>query len=228
MPRHSPTPVEELIRACAESHDAEAWQEFVERFDRPIRLSVLRVANHCGRIPSQVIDDLVQETYLKLCADHCRLLLAFVRQTPEFVVGYIRKTAIRVVLDHFKAEYSQKRGAGETDQWVDNAEPSALSAGHGGQCDVEREIILQEINRCVEDCTAGPEQERDRLIFWLRHQQGFSAKAIAALPGVGLTESGVESAIARITRDVVERVAGSALRAPESPPGKGFRPATSY
>jgi DNA-directed RNA polymerase specialized sigma24 family protein len=151
-------------------------------------------------------------------------------QHPEPVVlGYIKQIAINVTRDHLKAEHSQKRGAGETDQWVENAEPPALSTSHGGQCDVEHEIVMQEINRCLEGCTAGPEQERDRMIFWLRHQQGLTAKAIATLPGIGLTESGVESLIARITRDVRERVVEMALRPPESPPNEeGIRPAESY
>ena len=222
-------PVVDLVRACAETNDAEAWQEFVARFARPIRLSVLRVANACGKAPNQVIDDLVQDTYFKLCADSCRLLLAFTLQHPESVMGYIKKTAINVALDHLKAGHSQKRGAGETDQWVDDAEPPAQSKAHGGQHGMEHEILLQEINRCLEACTVGPDQDRDRLIFWLRHQQGFSAKAIAALPGVGLSESGVETAIARITRQVREKVAGVESQAPESPPHeKGFRPAESY
>ena len=41
--------VEELIRACAESNDGAAWEEFVARFRAPISLSVLRIAYQWGQ-----------------------------------------------------------------------------------------------------------------------------------------------------------------------------------
>lgn len=74
---------EELIRTCAESNDGAAWQEFVIRFHRSISLSVLRIVYLWGGIPQQIVDDLVQETYLKLCADKCRLLRDFAVQHPD-------------------------------------------------------------------------------------------------------------------------------------------------
>jgi RNA polymerase sigma-70 factor (ECF subfamily) len=73
---------------------------------------------------------------------------------------------------------------------------------------MERELLLKEIDHCLEGCLAGPEQERDRLIFWLYYQQGLSARAIADLPTIGLTAKGVESAIFRLTLMVRERMAG--------------------
>src|ERR1700730_150094 len=44
--RRSSMSVAELIRACAESNDGAAWEEFVARFQRPIGLSVLRTASN--------------------------------------------------------------------------------------------------------------------------------------------------------------------------------------
>jgi RNA polymerase sigma-70 factor, ECF subfamily len=64
-------------RACAESNDSAAREEFVARFHRPISLSLVRTFYQWGKIPQQVVDDLIQETYLKLCSDKCRLLLSF-------------------------------------------------------------------------------------------------------------------------------------------------------
>ena len=95
---------------------------------------------------------------------------------------------------------------------------------------MERQVLLKEIDRCLETCSEGPDKERDRLIFWLYYQQGMSAKAIAALPTVGLGAKGVESAILRLTRLVREQLAGLRSQTSESPlPGeKGFRPAESY
>lgn len=222
---------EELIRACAESNDSAAWEEFVARFHRPVSLSIVRAAYQWGAIPQQIVDDLVQETYLKLCTDKCRLLREFAIQHPEAVMGYIKTVAVNVAHDHFKSLHSQKRGSGETAQLQEDFEPQAQSGDTGGQAAMEREILLAEIDRCLETCSEGPDQERDRLIFWLHYQQGMSAKAIAALPTVGLTAKGVESAIFRLTRQVRERIAGlrSQTPVPTQPTGeKGFRPAESY
>ena len=199
---------EELIHACAESNDGAAWEEFVVRFRRPISLSILRIAYQWSGVPQQVVDDLVQETYLKLCADRCRLLCDFASQHPEAVAGYIKTIAVNVAHDHFKSLHSQKRGSGETAQLLEDVEPHAQSGDLGGQAAMEREVLLKQIDSCLETCSEGSDRERDRLIFWLYYQQGMSAKAIAALPTVGLTAKGVESAIFRLTRLVREQIVG--------------------
>jgi RNA polymerase sigma-70 factor, ECF subfamily len=220
----------QLIRACAESNDGAAWDEFVSRFHRSISLSVIRTANQWGQAPNQVVDDLVQETYLKLCAGRCSLLLRFAEQHPEAVPGYIKTIAVNVAHDHFKSVHSQKRGAGEPQESLAEIDPESAAEGFGGQCAMERQILLKQIDECLGACLVGPDQERDRLIFWLYYRQGLSAKAIAALPTVGLTAKGVESAILRLTRLVRQQIVD--LR-PEpasgsKPEEKGFPPAESY
>jgi RNA polymerase sigma-70 factor (ECF subfamily) len=221
---------EDLIDACAESNYGPVWEEFVVRFHRPISVSILRVAYQWGSIPRQVVDDLVQETYLKLCADKCRLLREFSVQHPEAVLGYIKTIAVNVAHDHFKSHHSQKRGSGETAQLQDDFDPRGQSEGLGGQAAIERQVLLKEIDHCLETCSEGSDKERDRLIFWLYYQQGMSAKAIAAMPTVGLGAKGVESAILRLTRRVREQLAGQRSQTSESTQSgeKGFRPAESY
>jgi RNA polymerase sigma-70 factor (ECF subfamily) len=137
---------------------------------------------------------------------------------------------VNVAHDHFKSLHSQKRGSGEISQLLEDVEPPAQSADMGGQAAMEREVLLKQIDHCLEACSEGPDKERDRLIFWLYYQQGMSAKAIAALPTVGLTAKGVESAIFRLTRLIREEVVGARSQTSVSPqPGeKGFRPAESY
>ena len=227
---YSSMTAEQLIRACAESHDGAAWQEFVSRFHRPVSLSIIRTARQWGALPQQVVDDLVQETYLKLCANRCRLLRDFATQHPEAVAGYIKTIAINVARDHFKAAHSKKRGSGGTSQMPENAEPFAENGSLGSKDAIERELLLKEIDHCLEGCLAGPDQQRDRLIFWLYYQQGLSARAIAALPTIGLTAKGVESAIFRLTLMVRERMASLRPQASLSsqPGGKGFRPSESF
>jgi RNA polymerase sigma-70 factor, ECF subfamily len=221
---------EELIRACAELNDGSAWQEFVARYERPISLSLQRAVYQWGEIPQQVVEDLVQETYLKLCGDNCRLLLDFAMRHPEATTGYVKTIAINVAHDHFKSLYSHKRGRGETAQLLEDIEPSAQGGSFGSADRMEREVLLKEINLCLLTCATGPDHDRDCTIFWLYYQQGMSASTIAELPSVNLTMKGVESVIFRLTRLVREHLV-SLRSQPSSAPitkAKGFRPAESY
>jgi RNA polymerase sigma-70 factor (ECF subfamily) len=197
---------EELIRACAESNDGAAWCEFVRRFQCPISLSILRVSYKYSREPRQILDDLVQETYLKLCANRCRHLLRFAIAHPDQIVGYIKTVAANVAHDHFKSLNSQKKGGGKVQESLSDIDPEADAHGLGGEAEIEERIRLKEIDDCAVICTAGPDQERDLTIFRLRYRQGWTAKEIAALPTIELTEEGVESVIHRVTRAVRERM----------------------
>lgn len=218
-------PVQDLIRACAGGNDGEAWEEFISRFGRPISLSVLRVAGQWRKVPREIVADLVQDTYFKLCADKCCHLLNFAQRQPEATLGYIRKVAISVAHDHFKSLHTQKRGAGETDQWVDGLEAQVDSAKHGGQESMEHDILFGEVARILENLAAGPYCERDCTIFWLCYDQGMSAREIASLPAIGLTEKGVEAVLFRRTQDVREHLAARHPPPDESPPDQeGFRP----
>jgi RNA polymerase sigma-70 factor (ECF subfamily) len=220
----------ELIKACADSNDGAAWQEFVARFHRPVCLSILRIASRWGASPQQVVDDLAQETYLKLCADGCRLLRSFAEDHPDQVENYIRTIAINAAHDHFKSVYSKRRGSGKVAQLSEDADRMVESGSFGGHTIMEREVLLKEIDDCLQTYSTGPDQERDWLIFWLYYRQGISAREIADLPTVQLTAKGVESAIFRLTRLVRERVANLRNRASlgEGEGKKGSHASQSY
>ena len=51
----------ELVRACVDSADQEAWGEFVRRFQPVIAGVALRTARRWGEASPLVIEDLVQE-----------------------------------------------------------------------------------------------------------------------------------------------------------------------
>jgi len=206
----------ELIRACAGTNDSAPWEEFVARFERPISLSVMRTACQLGKPALQVVDDLVQETYFKLCADKCRRLLDFATAHPEnlTVTRYIKAIAINVTLDHYKALHSRKRGEGETDQFPEEGEPQAHAGAFGGPDAMDREVLLKQIDDRLHSCAAGPNQVRDCLIFWFYYLQGMSAKAIAPLPGIELTAKGVEAVIFRLVRCVRRQLGGAGTQEP--------------
>jgi len=228
IPCSSPS-VEELIRACAELNDSAAWEEFIARFHRDISLSIIRTARRWGFRPQEVVDDLVQDTFLKLCANKCRLLYEFAISHPEAINGYVKTVATNVARDYFKAQQSPKRGGRSVVQSLPEWEPKARSESPGGQGAMEREILLHQIDSCLQSYGEGSIQERDRTVFWLYYRQGLTAKEIAALPSTGLTVKGVESAILRLKSLVREKVidprAAPSRQSELSP--EGFRPEKS-
>jgi RNA polymerase sigma-70 factor (ECF subfamily) len=221
---------EELIQACAEGNDGAAWNEFVYRFHRPISLSIIRTAYQWGELPLQVVDDLVQETYLKLCTNKFCQLLGFAVQHPDAILGYVKTIAVNVAHDHFKSLHSQKRGSGEVGQIIEDSDPRADPCKRGGQEAIEREVLFKQIDECVESCLEGPDRDRDRRIFWLYYQQGMTAKDIAALPTIGLSPKGVESVLVRAIRLIRERMVHLQIQIEPKPMQgeKGFLPAESY
>jgi RNA polymerase sigma-70 factor, ECF subfamily len=227
---YSSISTEELVQACAEANDGGAWEEFVLRFHQAIGLTIIRTTTQWGDVPRQVVDDLIQETYLKLCTDKCYSLRKFAVQHPEAISGYIKTIAANVVHDHFKARHTQKRGAGKRQDSLEDVDPAAGSETFGSVGATERQILLKQIDQCLTTYSSGAGEERDRLMFWLYYQQGMSAKSIAALPTIGLTAKGVESAILRLTRSVREQIVNARSEPCNGTKSgqKGFRPAESY
>jgi DNA-directed RNA polymerase specialized sigma24 family protein len=180
------------------------WAEFIRRFHPLISTVVLRTARQWGEPIPSLIDDLTQETYLKLCADNCRLLKNFRSQYPGAIFGFLKVVSANVVHDHFKASRAAKRGAGNylaTLQDSEGNETSLVDSSRGSASStVEQTILLDEIDRCLVDGVAPSELGRSRRIFWLYYRCGLSARAIAALPNIELTTKGVESTILRMNR----------------------------
>jgi RNA polymerase sigma-70 factor, ECF subfamily len=222
--------IEELLRRCIASSSVDAWEEFVRRFHRLIASVVLRTATRFGDSSRQTVDDLIQETYLKLCAGKYRVLRNFEQQHPDAFLGYIKVLAANVVRDHFKASYSQKRGANQVEDIKDEFVAAAGEDSAGSPKSIERAVLIQEIKHHLAFCVAGPDQKRNRNIFWLHYRAGLSARAIAELPGIGLTTKGVESIIMRITRELRERMSGPKVGVPREiqDPSEGIMPAGSF
>src|ERR1700728_797950 len=80
---------QELVAACIEGNEA-AWKAFVERFDELITLIALRTARRWGQSGRETVADLIQEVYLKLCRDNCRLLRSFAPQREGAWFAYIK------------------------------------------------------------------------------------------------------------------------------------------
>jgi RNA polymerase sigma factor (sigma-70 family) len=200
---------ERLILACTQTGDASAWEEFVRRFHRPIATVALRVARRWGDSSPQVVDDLIQETYLKLCAANFRILRSFKSQHPDAFYGYLKVVTANLVHDQFKAAHSGKRGSGTIEVAVD---PRIASEGGASAKSSERGILLQQIDVLLGRLAVGQNLERDRRVFWLYYRVGLTANAIASLPAIGLSTKGVESTILRLTRLLRQELAADRPR----------------
>jgi RNA polymerase sigma-70 factor (ECF subfamily) len=189
-----------LVKACAGSYDPEAWEEFIRRFQTVIATAVLRAARRFGQPSPQLLDDLIQDTYLKLCHDNGSMLRSFQPRHPNAIFGYLRVVAANVVLDHFKLTSAEKRGASQTDSYSENSAPAAPNSTTVGLDPVQRRILMRQIDDILRQELPKEEVERNRLIFWLYYRDGLTASAIAALPSIGLTTKGVESSLQRMTK----------------------------
>ena len=91
--------------------------------------------------------------------------------------------------------------------------PPAMSSPRRDKSDGSQEriafgVFLNEIDEHLKRCLTGPDQERDRTIFWLYFRQGMSTREIASLPTIGLGAKGVGSVIERLKQGIREQILG--------------------
>jgi RNA polymerase sigma-70 factor (ECF subfamily) len=182
---------DDLIQRCATSHDTQAWYEFIRRFHPLIAGVIARTAMRWTTASADLVDDLVQETYLKLCTEECRQLRQFTSRHENALYGFLKTVAYNVTVDYFKSRWAAKRGGR---QFQDSDLDSAQATSQDGS--LEDHILLQQLEDFIDKIT---DSRRDKLVFRLYYRQGFTSAAIAAIPAIGLSEKGVVSCIHRLT-----------------------------
>jgi len=192
----------ELITECVSGREALAWQEFVRRFQPLIAGVVARTAGRWVKVSAVMVDDLVQETYVKLCSEEFRRLRDFESRHEDAIYGYLKAIAYTVTLDHFKVHFAAKRGA----MLHSTADPADSLRVEGKNSSVEGDILLRELEELAGQVAEG---KRDRLIFNLYYRQGLTTSKIAEIPAIGLSQKGVESCLHRLTERLRKR-AGAA------------------
>jgi RNA polymerase sigma-70 factor, ECF subfamily len=204
--RYSSLSLKEVIGLCAGPGDEEAWQEFVSRVGRPLRLVIARTASVWGDASRSTVEDLLQATYLKLWEGGRTLLHEFAIERPEAILGYLKRTAANAAHDHFKHVRSQSAGGNAQHVSTFDVEPEAGQESPGSEQKIAFDIFLAEIDGHLSRCLDGPDAERDRTIFWLYFRQGLSSKEIASLPSIGLGTKGVGSVIERLKHSIREQI----------------------
>jgi RNA polymerase sigma-70 factor (ECF subfamily) len=196
-----------LVRCCTEDCDAAAWTEFVRRVDPLIRSIVLRFCRRLNLTGREQVDDLIQETYVRLCAENYRILREFEWTGVDCFYAYLKVITANVVRDSAKARFAVKRGCQITDPLRIYCTPALQD-----HSELERDILLSEIYAAARRVSRGPAQQRDLLVFWLYYGLGFKGIEIARIPDIGLTQKGIESLLLRLVRAVRAQLRAEAGR----------------
>jgi len=204
--RYSSLTLQEVVLLCAGPCDNGAWEEFVARVGKSISLTILRTSSLWGEPSRSLVEDLVQATYLKLWEDNCRFLRNFAVQNPDGILGYLKKVAANAAHDHFRHGRSQSAGGSQTHLSTTDVDLEAGKEVYGSQDRIALQILLNQIDEYLNAHLIGPDQERDRTIFWLYFRQGMSMKEIGSLPTIGLGPKGVGSVIEKLKRCIRERI----------------------
>lgn len=210
---------DELVRACAETKNPEAWEQFVRRFEKVIRVTIWRVAQRYGKSNGALIQDLVQDTFTKVCDNDCRLLRDFKANHDDAFFGMIRVTAANVARDYFRAHNSDKRGSGQENIGLNEASVFLVAASTESNA-MERRILLQELDKILRGICS---EERDREIFWLHYRQGLAASHIARISHYGLTSKGVESILHKLRVQLRAKLAAEPSGSPGKPHPEGVQ-----
>jgi RNA polymerase sigma-70 factor (ECF subfamily) len=209
MPVHETT-ASELIKNCLHAGSEEAWRHLVRQFQPLIASVVLRICQRYGSHHANLVDDLVQETFLKLCRDNNKALREFEFRHEGAVFGFIKVVAASVANDHFRLLNTQKR-APELAVGSEILEQTAAVPDSGA----ERQLLFRQFEQYLQRADVS---ERDRNVFWFYYRQGFTAVEIAALPGVDLSAKGVESCLLRLVKVVRTAVQPKSLEVEGSRP----------
>ena len=215
--RYSSLSLKDVVCLCSGSCDEAAWEELVSRVGRPVSLTILRTASLWGRPSVALVEDLMQATYLKLWEDKCRLLRDFAIQHPEAILGYVKKAAANATHDHFRHVRSQSSGGDNPHVSTTDVDPEAGKAVEGNQERIAFQILLKQIDQYLRRMLVGPDQGRDRMIFWLYFRQGMSTREIASMPAIGLSPKGVGSVIERLKQCVRAHILGKGPESEKAP-----------
>ena len=208
----------ELTRLCAqEPADKNVWKEFYSRFDKRIWLVIYRECREKGFTENtsqfrQIVQDLVQEVYVKLVDKNCKALRDFIGASEHSIFTYLGIIAKNVVRNYLIKMNAQKRPS--KDKSIN--ETFSISGGSGevfvedflkssdsnAEKSYEFEILKDEIDEILEKFLKGKDKERNKLIFKMCIYEGFSPKEIASKPGFSVTTKTVGNIVSKIKKEL--------------------------
>ena len=171
------------------------WEELIARLQPIFARAIYRIAATRGTVSGDEIDDVIQETFLKLGAARQDAILRANLKSEAATSAYLKVMAANTARDYFKAKHSEKRGF---ELLADGVRIEDIASPGG--TDTDREILLAQIDSALEA------DARDRAVFWLYYRHGLTAREISLIPAFRLSVKGVESLIYRLTSAVKEAI----------------------
>jgi RNA polymerase sigma-70 factor (ECF subfamily) len=209
--------VNDLAKLCAHSADVPEWEELVRRCSPLATVVAKRISRLWVSDPSPaIIDDIVQDVFMKLCEHDRRILRGFEPRGEDSFFGLLRIVTASVTNDYYRRQYSTKRGGKVLTMPLLDGDSSLASHTAVQPSPMQRSALLQQLDRKL---LSAPKiiGARDRALFWLYYRQGFTAEEISRLPAAGLTPKGVESALRRVTAWLREEIDRGDISRPEDP-----------
>ena len=184
------TPIRELLDLCLSSDDERRWQDFVARTQPLIANVIINTLRRWSNPDPGLVDDLIQNTYIKLFDKDRKALRGLRNEYENTIFAFLKKVAFNAACDYGR----EQKGVEE----VEISEQVVLPSP-GGFNRIEFDLRKSEIQECL-DRLPEETRRRDQAIFWFYYEQGYTAKEISQLPGIGLTVKGVEAVIQRLNR----------------------------
>lgn len=195
--RQSQAPLVRAWQRCRDTPtDNDAWEELFQRLSPALGGIISRTMWRWGLCERADIDDLVQDTGLKILQ-----LSRSSRQLPNDeakLYCYFKSVAANTALTWIRRRFTEKRNVHETVPLADDLS-SLMGDIRPGQS-LQLKVLVREVDKLL-GCPP-----RDRDVFWLYYRQGLTAAEIAAIPAIGLSIKGVESLIHRMRADLRERM----------------------
>src|SRR6266853_4948964 len=184
--------IRDLLHICLSSDGQEHWRNFVHRTQPLIASVIINTMRRWTEPAPSLVDDLIQETYVKLFANDRKALRSIKNEYENTIFGYLKVVASNVVRDHFR---QPKNKADEIE-----LSDAVLPAPSDGTDRLEFAHLKDKVEALLERFSSSETYERDGAIFWCFYEQGYTAKEISLLPNIGLTVKGVEAVLLRLTR----------------------------
>ncbi|HLJ88581.1 MAG TPA: sigma-70 family RNA polymerase sigma factor [Candidatus Angelobacter sp.] len=172
------------------------WCEFVGRFQPTIAVVISRRLQRRRLANPALVDDLVQETFLKLLGNDAKALRNFDFRHENALRGFLKVIAANAVEDHFRRK---KQPAAEAEELLATVPDRQASE------QFEFRLRSEEVNRVLKSQTS----TREQALFWFYFREGFSAREISELPSVALSVKAVENTLLRLARLVAAELKGS-------------------
>ena len=175
---------QELIDRCI-ARDERAWEEFLCLFGKHLdRTCAMWIRRHGRQSSKDLIEELKQNTYLRLCQNDCRALRSYQGTHERSIYSFLAKTVSWVVPDYYRDEGNR-------------LEPAELDPDLPSPDSMKNLGLIREVFECL-DRTVGEEPEGKRNIAMLKlfYWHGYSAREIAEL--CGLQTRKVENILLRL------------------------------